>query len=344
MDIDPVEARRPYAILTPGRAGLFAATLAALSVAAGLTSLVENTWRMSGLGLSQHFGMIALYTSAPVLVIVLSALATRFAGLLEHPHEFRTDDTVVAAMIMRGWTTFGGRSDRHVTALLSIAGMLAVVINTMTANSVMTLYSRDTFDSAFHFGSYYIARVYLAFIWCLLYPAAVVLVVRVTYVLTLLIRLAARRSALHLQWFGTDDCAGMARLGNILLLLTVALLLLSAVPIGMYFTGIGGRVLLGATILFYTISTIVNTLTLFVILHRYVRDRKHAQIALLARVGTDAAEAQDWSACSNLLSVRDHFRHVTTVALPFTKATIATLVVILQILLSVASVLPAISR
>jgi hypothetical protein len=164
MPMNGATSRRPYAILAPERATVLAAALAVLSIAAGVTSWMENAWRMEGLGLSQHFGMLALYTTAPILVVTLSALARHFANLLEHPLEFRTEDEAVASLIVGAWRAFGSRRDRYIAGLLSFVGVLAIVSNMMNAQAVMTVYGIDTFDSALHFGSYYIARVYLAFI------------------------------------------------------------------------------------------------------------------------------------------------------------------------------------
>src|SRR5207237_1761000 len=161
MAVDAAASRHAYTIFIPGRARLLAVALGALSVAAGLTSWMENTWRLRGLGLSQHFGMLALYATAPFLVLTLSGLATRFSDLLEHPREFRTDNEVVAALIVRAWRAFGGWRDRYLTTSLVIIGMFATLANAMYAQSVMTVYGRDTFDSVFHFSSYYIQHAYL---------------------------------------------------------------------------------------------------------------------------------------------------------------------------------------
>jgi hypothetical protein len=318
--------------------------LQALSVLIFIGAALDHTLVLPGpnIGLLEHLGIIILLVTVPILLFGSVRLLAAVEAVLSDPFEF-TQSYLATAALVKHLSIKTNRRKQVLFTALAVVGLLSLIVNINSALQPDRAYGRDVFDSNRHPFGFATTRLYLAVIWCVVLPLAIVTVLIVCEALIALVRFAHQHGTLNVNWFAPDHCAGMARLGKLATRTAFLLLLVSSWPLANYYV-FGHRRPLIVTTVALSIVSIGIPVWLLWHLHRAVLTARSIELAALSRRIDDALREKIWSVAADLVTIREGILTINTWGLPLRYAALALLMATIQAAVAVLSfVMPSIA-
>ena len=172
-----------------------------------------------GRGLFKHYGFWVIVLTTPLLLrnveLLVRGYVTTITALDQHfslklpdicKHELAycvTDDLRALGLQTRL---------RALLVMLIMTGIIAVVLNVIAAQSPAAYYGHDVFDAARYSNGYVMAKLYLAYVWGVVYPIAFFYAVVIQIRLRRLQRVLSG-GRLQFEPFHPDGCGGVSRFG-----------------------------------------------------------------------------------------------------------------------------------
>lgn len=198
-----------------------AAVYLALPLVICLASRLDGTWFMSGggKGLFQHYGMLAIFATTPIIIILTTLALQKFLLAIEELHNYTLLGTIppdLKRLVDRHVRSLAlcGKSVR-LFALFSLIGLLFSVANIVQTLKPITTYGNDVYDAYQYTYGFYSTKLYLCLIWTFAYPAALFIAVHITISLVAILRHMCRHDLLRIDFFHPDNCGGVSIFGSI---------------------------------------------------------------------------------------------------------------------------------
>ena len=311
------------------------ATLLSATVAVIITVTVERTWSLqNGVGLSQHYGFLTIFATAPFLLLIANSLLEDVAAVLYAPAELDVKDRDVADAFIHAKNTFGSVVDWLVSLVLAFGGCFLLHRNVVVTHAATRYFEQDVFDSAAHPLTFLATKIYLGVLWIVLYPLVVTLAGRAVTTMIIVVRAGIKSRSLNVDFFSTDDCAGMTRIGRLYYKVLTAGLLFSACSLTSFMTH---RIYRPQITLLAVASLAVGVISYFAALrplHHYVVAERLVPLNRIAGDLAKAYQARDWSRCAELLAIRSALLGVNTYALPTSEAVLVFLIPFVQLVIA----------
>jgi hypothetical protein len=205
---------------------------------------IDKTLWMTGhgVGLLQHYGFLVIFTTTPLLVLATWRLVSDYTYTLatidqhfaiDRTHHYERRLIRHARLQFRILGLQGPK--RYILNMLMLAGALAVLSNMLAAQQPVLRYGHDVFDAAqYHYG-YTAAKLYLAFIWIIVYPISFFYAAFVEIGLWRL-QVVLCDGILKFEPFHPDGCGGTGRFGSINIKVMAVFTLPWLTAIGLYTT------------------------------------------------------------------------------------------------------------
>ena len=215
-----------------------------LPIVVFMAAAIDKTLWMPrpGVGLLQHYGYLVIFATTPLLVLVTRLLVTDYAKTLAAIDQHFTIDNSrnnARRLIRHAKLEFrivglqGSR--RHLLSALMLVGAMALLMNLFAAQQPVIRYGHNVFDAAQYSYGYVAAKLYLAFIWIIVYPIAIFYAVVVESGLWRL-QVLLCDGILKFEPFHPDGCGGVARFGSINIKVFAVFTLPWLTAVGLYTT------------------------------------------------------------------------------------------------------------
>jgi len=178
--------------------------------------------RGSGKGLLQHYGILTIFATAPVIVLLTALSMQKFLLAMKNLASYTELGIVppdLERLVARHMRSLSLRTKSvWLFVLFCLIGLLFTVANiAQTINPVRT-YGNDVYDAFRYPFGFYSTKLYFLLIWSFCYPAAVFVAVHLTLSLIRILRHMCRHDLLRIDFFHPDNCGGVSVFGSINLL------------------------------------------------------------------------------------------------------------------------------
>ena len=178
----------------------------------------------TGRGLWEHYGYLACYASGPLVALNAYLAYSYFRRLLRDIGQY-VDPSVEAgeiAEILHSHVRslgLGTRPSKFMLAMFCLVGLLFTIADIAQLNDPMSYWGNDVFNAEAYPFAWIAANSYLLVLWAIVYPVALFYVFHIAISGQIIVARLSKRGMLRLNFLHVDGCGGMARFGNLNLLL-----------------------------------------------------------------------------------------------------------------------------
>jgi len=204
------------------------ATYLAIPLIICFAAHIDGTWWMrgGGKGFFQHYGMLTIFTTTPIIVILTALALQKFRLTMDGLHNYTFLGTVppdlekLVAWHVRSLSL--RKQSAWLFVLFCLIGFLFGVANIVQTISPVKTYGNDVFDAIQYPYGFYFTKLYLCLIWTFSYPVALFIALHITISLVIILRYMCRHDLLRIDFFHPDNCGGVSIFGSInLLVMTI---------------------------------------------------------------------------------------------------------------------------
>jgi len=250
---------------------------------------LDGTWAMAGdnKGFSQYYGFWVIFVTTPVIFLLTSQLVGSFIGYFEDPEAYcgnLTNESKrrVQTLVTRHIRSLEGRSRSFWILMFVLLVFLFWwtfnVVNTWAPTKPFETFGHDVFDTSAHPFGFYTTKVYLFFVFVLVYGPAAYVALHVTASMISILKLLSTRGLLQVDVFHADNCGGTSRFGNLNLVILCIYVNLFAVIYAMYVTHGHAYFVMAVSLIACSALAVAQSIGPVYYVHRVVAARKREYI------------------------------------------------------------------
>lgn len=291
-----------------------------LPVIVAFASYIDGTWVLpqDGKGFKQHWGMWSFFATTPVILLLLAILLHRCEKTLDRnlrnycvggvvpPTLRRTIELHLASLTMRTKLKF-------VFFLMCCIGVYFTILNILRTIEPSFTYGNDVFDAYQYTLGFTANKLYLLFVFGLVYPAVAYITVHTTVSLFVILKRMQREKILSIDFFHVDNCGGFSRFGTINLFVMIIYLCLLSVIVALIETHDYRQHTTTVPLLCTSAFLILQSLGTVYYLHKAVHQQRLAAVERVNEAlnhNFSALPTDDFP--NHLFAIRNHLLSVKT--------------------------------
>lgn len=300
-----------------------AVILASLAVAE--CSILDGTVLLDapGRGLLQHWGILAIFATAPLLIVLTYVVMRDFQSILSDLDAFTLGPRIpsrlenMAALHLRSIRL--QTETRYLLWLGMIIGFFCSLINIKQTIFPDSTYANDVFDAYPHMLGFLSFKIYLTVLWTFFYPVAFFIALHATFSMIAILRLMSRKRIFDINFFHADNCGGMSAFGDLNLRIMLIHGLVLVVVIAIRITHQGTYATIMVSLFFSALLFLAQSLGAVYYVHSFVRLKKRELLSRLNSVldGEIRRAVEQHSFPYGLLVARNHIVKINT--FPYTR-------------------------
>jgi hypothetical protein len=184
-------------------------------------SYLDNTFWLSGngKGLWQHYGVWSLFLTTPILLIIALNILNRFFLIIKNINNYITCLEMplgLTRIINKQMKSISLKTKtKYILIFFGIIGFMSSIVNIYQTVEPIKYYGNDVFDSYKYFWGFLANKIFLTFIWTLIYPIVGFIVLHVSYSMVIILRYLYQNGILFVDFFHKDNCGGVSNFGYI---------------------------------------------------------------------------------------------------------------------------------
>lgn len=205
-------------------------------------SYFDGTFYLSGdgRGLLEHYGVWAFFLTTPVLLVLTLYILSKFVNLINNIKDYTLEKRIprgLKVVINRCINSLSLNSKtKYILILFMIVGFFFSIVNIMQTLDPKKTFGNDVFDAYPYIGGYITNKMFLGFLWTVIYPIIFYVILHVTFSMILIMRYMYNKKILHVDFFNKDNCAGITQLGVINTLIMLIYLNYSKILFWLFYT------------------------------------------------------------------------------------------------------------